>query len=148
MMPQGPGGMLGSPAVPDPIPLELAEKRQLLYAKGLDRGRTSVANALIAKGRLAESLEYLERSKDAGALDQVRRDAVRAGDLFSLVRVCQILKSDPTPAELRELAGNAERAERWYDAVNALARAGDAEASEAIRTARCPDFQPFKPANK
>jgi len=148
MMPQGPGRMLGSRTVPDPIPLELSEKRRLLYGKGLDRERSSVVNALVAKGRLAESLEYLERSKDFGALGQVRRDAVAAGDLFSLVRSCQILKADADPAELRELAGNAERAERWYDAVNALARAGDEEKSEALRLARCPEFQLFKPANK
>lgn len=134
--------------MPDPVPLELAEKRRLLYGKGLDRARASAVNALLAKGRLAEALEILDRSKEAGALDQVRRDAVRAGDLFSLVRACQILRAEPDPAELRDLAGNAERAERWFDAVNALARAGDAEKSETLRLARCPDFQIFKPAGK
>ena len=134
--------------MPDPVPLELAEKRRLLYGKGLDRERAAAVSALIGKGRLAEALEILDRTREAGPLDQVRRDAVRAGDLFSLVRACQILKVDPDPAELRDLAGNAERAERWYDAVNALARAGDAEKSDALRLARCPDFQPFKPANK
>ena len=147
-MPQGRGAVLGSRTVADPIPLELGEKRHLLYGKGLERGRASVVAGLIGKGRLAEALEYLERSRDAGALDQVRRDAVRAEDLFSLVRCCQILKAEAAPAELRELAANAQRAERWYDAVNAFARAGDAEASEALRVERCPDYQPFKPANK
>ncbi len=147
-MPQVPGGMLGSRTVNDPVPLELAEKRHLLYGKGLDRQRASVVNALLAKGRLAEALEILDRTKEAGALDQVRRDAVKAGDLFSLVRACQILRTDPTPPELRELAGIAERAGRYYDAVNALARSGDAEASETLRLSKCPDFQPFRPANK
>ena len=148
MMPQVPGGMLGSRTVPDPSPLELADKRRLLYGKGLDAERAAVVKALVGKGRLAEALEILDRTKDAASLGQVRKDAVRAGDLFSLVRSCQILKVDADPAELRELAGIAERAGRFYDAVNALARAGDAEASEALRQAKCPDFQPFKPANK
>ena|SRR5690349_1390578 len=131
-----------------PVPLELAEKRRLLYARGLDRERSAVVRELVGAGRLAEALEILDRTKDADALAEVRRAAVGAGDLFSLVRACQVLKSDPTPAELGELAGRAERAERWFDAVNAFDRAGDAERAEAVRAARCPDYRPFKPAGK
>jgi hypothetical protein len=134
--------------VPDPVPRELAEKRRLLYGKGLEKERTAAVHTLLSKGRLAEALEYLERMKDGADLAEVRRAAVRAGDLFSLVRACQILKADPEPAELRELGGNAERAERWFDAVNALDRAGDVERAEAIRAAQCPDYRPFKPAGK
>jgi hypothetical protein len=78
----------------------------------------------------------------------VRREAVRAGDAFSLTRACQILRVEADPSEWRELAANAERAERWFDAVNALERAGDAEKSEALRAERCPEFKPFRPAGK
>jgi hypothetical protein len=134
--------------VSTPIPLELADKRRLLYAKGIDRERSAVVEALIARGRLAEALEILDRTREPVALGKVRGDAVKAGDYFSLNRSCQILKAEPAPAELRDLAANAERASRFYDAVNALVRAGDAEKAEALRAARCPDFQPFRPANK
>jgi hypothetical protein len=114
----------------------------------MDRARAEAANRLLGQGRIAEALEILERTKDAGALDRARRDAVRAGDVFALARTCQILKAEAAASEWRELSQNAERAERWFDAVKALERAGDPEASEAIRAARCPDFRPLKPAGK
>lgn len=134
--------------MPDAIPVEFQEKRRLLYGKGMAARRAAVAGKLADAGRLAESLEYLERDRDAAALGRVRREAVRAGDGFSLVRSCQLLRAEPDPSEWRELAANAEGAGKWYDAVNALERAGDAEKAEAVRAARCPGFRPFKPAGK
>ncbi len=132
----------------EPVVVDFQEKRHLLYGKGLDARRTAAAAALLVKGRLAEALEILERTKGPEPLQRVRRDAVRAGDAFSLSRACQILRVEADPSEWRELAANAERAERWYDAVNALDRVGDLEKSEALRTARCPDFKPFRPTGK
>jgi hypothetical protein len=134
--------------VPDPLPLDLAAKRRLLYGKGLERKRQAAAEALVEAGRLAEALEVLEHTRDGAALDRVRRAAIAAGDAFSLARACQILKAAPDPAEWRDLAAAAERRERWFDAVNALERAGDAERAEAVRAERCPSFRPFRPAGK
>ena len=128
--------------------MEFQEKRRLLYGKGQEAARAAAGAALLGAGRLADALEYLERTKGAEPLAEVRRAAVRAGDFFSLVRACQILKAEPDAGEFRELAAEAERRERFYDAVNALERAGEAEKAEALRQARCPDFRPFRPAGK
>ncbi len=138
----------GRPLADHPVVTDFHEKRRLLYGKGLEGARAAAASAFLAKGRLAEALEFLERTKDENSLNRVRSEAVRAGDAISLARACQILRVEPTPAEWRELAQNAERAERWFDAVNALEKAGDLEKSEALRVARCPDFKLFRPAGK
>lgn len=129
-------------------PEDIREKRRLLYGKGMEARRTEAARSLVAKGRLAEALELLERARERPLLEDVRRRAVEAGDAFSLGRACQLLEAPPDPAEWRSLAERAERRERFYDAVNALERAGDAEKAEALREARCPEFRPFKPAGK
>jgi hypothetical protein len=129
-------------------PDDLPTKRRLLYGKGMETRRAAVAKALIAAGRLAESLEYLERKRERPLLEEARRRAVEAGDAFSLQRSCQLLEAPATPDEWRTLAERAERRERYYDAVNALERAGDAEKAEALRAAKCPDYAPFRPAGK
>jgi len=134
--------------VPEDIPLGLAEKRRILYGRGQEDRRAAVAAALVARGRLAEALEFLERTRDERLLAEVRRRAVLAGDAFALSRAAQILKAEPDPSEWRALATRAELAGRFFDAVNALERAGDAEGSGALRLQRCPDFRPFRPAGK
>ena len=88
---------------------------------------------------MAESLEYLEHTKDPDTLGKARREAVRRGDAFSLARACQILRAEPAPEEWRELAANAGAAGRFLDAVNALERAGDADGAEALRAAGQPE---------
>ena len=130
------------------IPIEFQAKRRLLHGAGMDRRRDEVADALVRQGRLAESLEYLEKTKDPARLSEVRRQAVAAGDVFSLVRACQILREDADANEWRQLASCAERAGRFYDAVNAWERSGDQAKADEVRGRNCPDFKPFKPAGK
>lgn len=132
----------------DPVPLELLAKRQILYGKGGEKRMRPLVHRLLGEGRLAEALEYLDRTRDPADLDMVRRAAVAAGDAFSLHRAAQFLKTTPDPSEWRELARVAEGRERWYDAVNALERAGEAEKAEELRSLRCPDYRPFRPAGK
>lgn len=129
-------------------PLDFLEKRRILYGKGMERRRLSVAARLADEGRLAEALEYLERERDEALLQRLRREAVLAGDAFVLARSCQLLRAAADPSEWRDLARYAEGKERWFDAVNALERAGDLEKSEELRAARCPGFRPFRPAGK
>ena len=132
----------------EPVPVELLEKRRILYAKGQEKRRAALAATLTAKGRLAEALEYLERGREETVLHQVRQAAVLAGDAFALSRACQILKVDADPAEWRGLAARAEGAGKYFDAVNAWEKAGEAEKAETLRLSRCPEFRPFKPAGK
>ncbi len=138
----------GDRAMADPAPLDFLEKRRILHARGMERRRASVSTRLLDEGRLAEAMEYIEKERDHALLDRVRRDAVTAGDAFSLARVAQLLKIAPEPSEWRDLARYAESKERWFDCVNALEKAGDLEKAEEVRAARCPGFRPFRPAGK
>lgn len=132
----------------DPAPLDFLEKRRILHARGMERRRAAVSLRLLDEGRLAEAMEYIEKERDQALLDRVRRDAVAAGDAFSLARAAQLLRIAPDPSEWRDLARHAEAKERWFDCVNALEKAGDLEMAEEVRAARCPGFQPFRPAGK
>ena len=134
--------------MPDAPPEDFVAKRRLLYGKGMESRRAAAARDLVAKGRLAAALELLERGREKPVLEDVRRRAVEAGDAFSLARSCQILDATASPEEWRSLAERAERKGRYYDAVNALERAGDAEKAEALRAAHCPEFKVFRPSGK
>jgi hypothetical protein len=134
--------------VATPIPDDLFERRRILYARDGGARIQAAAKELLQSGRLAESLEFLERAKDLALLNDARRRAIEAGDAFSLRRAGSLLEAEPTADEWRTLSARAEAKERWFDAVNALERAGDVEKAEELRAARCPDFRPFKPANK
>ena len=134
--------------MPGPLPDDLPTRRRLLYGKGLEAERAATAERFVEAGRLAEALEFLERGRENPLHEKVRRRAAEAGDAFSLQRAAQILEAAATPDEWRDLARRAESRERWYDAVNALERAGDAEKAAALRAARCPDYSPFRPAGK
>jgi len=134
--------------VATPVPDDFAERRRILYARDAGPRIQAAAKELLQAGRLAEALEFLERAKDLALLGDARRRAIEAGDAFSLRRAGSLLDAEPTPDEWRTLSARAEARERWFDAVNALERAGDVEKAEALRAARCPDFRPFKPANK
>ena len=134
--------------VATPVPDDIVERRRILYARdGKDR-IAAAAGSLLQAGRIAEALEFLERAKDQALLADARRRAVDAGDAFALKRACSILGAEASPDEWRSLAARAEAKERWFDAVNAYERAGDVEKSDEVRANRCPDYRPFKPANK
>lgn len=132
----------------DPIPLEFQDKRRVLLGKGQEAGRRAVAEALLAQGRLCESLEYLERTRDEVPLKRVVADAIRTGDVLAYARASHLLKAETKPAEWKELAEAAKRAERWFEAILALEKGGEQAAADALRAEKCPDFQPLKPANK
>lgn len=135
-------------AMPEDLPLALFEKRRLLHGRGQEPHRARAAAGFVAAGRLAEALEFLDRGPDAKLLEEVRRRAVLAGDAFALFHACRLLRAEAAASEWRDLATRAEMAGRFYDAVNALERAGEPEKAEALRLAKCPEFRPFKPAGK
>ena len=132
----------------DPIPLEFQDKRRVLLGKDREPERRAVAEALLARGRLAEALEYLERTRDEVPLKRVQAEAIRAGDVLAYARSSHLLKVETVPAEWRQLADAASRAERWFEAVTALERSGDQAAADELRAEKCPDYRPLKPANK
>ena len=130
------------------VPDDVLERRRILYAREGKARIMAAAQSLLQAGRIAEALEFLERAKDPALLADAKRRSVDAGDAFGLKRACSILDADASPDEWRALAARAEAKERWFDAVNAYERAGDVEKSDEVRANRCPDYRPFKPANK
>jgi hypothetical protein len=98
-----------------------AEKRRELVAAGSPE-LAAAARAYAEAGRWGEALECLEAQPDAELLDQARRWALEAGDLFVYRRALALAGREIEAAELEELAGAAQAAgkERFAGAARDL----------------------------
>ncbi len=125
------------------------EKRDLLHAESpkLDR-INAIAAKMLSDGRHAEAVDYVELTKDSTLVKQLADAAVGKGSTFLLQQAERIGGTEPSAEQWAQLIENAKRAERWLDAVRALTLSGDAEAAEALRLDKCPDYEPFKPLGK
>ena len=143
----GPGLRLGVMA--KGLPKDMMQKRAVLYSERASKDeQNAVADAFIAEERYGEALEFLELTRDAGRLDEIRRIGIEAGDTFLLLRAERI-SGEAVPAETwKQTAERAKARERYYDAYRALERAGLAEEAEALREEHLPDFTPFRPEGK
>jgi hypothetical protein len=130
-------------------PAHPIEKRDLLHAESPNVSKiTAIARKLAAEGRWPEAIDYLELVKDKDLLAKAESSAVERGSVWLLSQVARIAGHEIDPAQWRRLSESASRQERWRDAVRALSQAGDAEASEALRLEKCPEFEPFRPQGK
>lgn len=125
------------------------EKRELLHAETPNASRIdAVVEAMAASGRFPEAIDYLEISKSPALLAKAEADAVRRGSSWLLQQVDRIRGTPSSPETWSKLADAAQAAERWLDAVRALGTAGREADAEALRQAKCPDYEPFKPLGK
>jgi hypothetical protein len=130
-------------------PAHPLEKRELLHAEVPNKGRIdAVIEGMTADGRFPESIEFLEVSKNDGLLAKTEADAVKRGSAWLLQQVDRIRGTSSAPETWSKLAEHAQAAERWLDAVRALSLAGRDADAEALRAAKCPDYDPFKPLGK
>ena len=130
-------------------PAHPIEKRDVLHADPPNKAKVgAVAQQLAAAGRWPEAIDYIEVAPDAGLLAKAEAHAVDRGAAWLLQQVERIAGKKAEPEQWRKLSEAAARAERWRDAVRALALAGDAEKAEELRAQKCPDYQPFKPLGK
>lgn len=130
-------------------PAHPLEKRDLLQSEPLQTGKIDqVAAKMAAEGRFPEAVDYLELTKNAKLLDQAEADAVKRGAAWLLQQVERIRGTQCGADRWSALAEAAQAAERWHDAVRALQIAGREADAEALRTTKCPDYEPFKPLGK
>src|SRR5687767_4534079 len=130
-------------------PAHPLEKRDLLHAGQPNRARiAALVDKMASEGRWPEAIDYLEIAPDDGRIAKARADAIARGSAWLLQQVERISGKKAEPPEWVRLSESAARAERWRDAVRALASAGEAEKAEALRLEKCPDYDPFKPLGK
>ena len=130
-------------------PANPLEKRELLQADKPNASKIdAVAAALGAAGHWPEAVDYLEISKNADLLAKAEADAVQRGAAWLLSQADRIRGKASSPETWGRLAESAQKAERWIDAVRALGLAGREAEAEALRQAKCPDYDPFKPLGK
>jgi hypothetical protein len=131
------------------LPKDTMEKRSVLYSeKATEEELNSLADRYVAAERFGEALEFLEKTRDEGRLETIRREAAERGDTFLLLRVDH-LRREPLPTEVWLTA--AERATelgKYHDAYRALLKASREEEAEALRADHLPEYQPFKPEGK
>jgi len=130
-------------------PAHPIEKRDLLHADAPNRSRIeAIAEKLASEGRWPEAIDYLEVTHDEKLLAKAEADAVVRGAAWLLQQVERISGKKCDPEKWQRLSDAAARAERWRDAVRALALAGKTAEAEALRVEKCPDYEPFKPLGK
>ena len=130
-------------------PAHPIEKRDLLHADAPNRARIqAIAAGLASEGRWPEAIDYLEVVGDEKLFAKAEADAVAQGASWLLQQIERISGKKCDPAQWGKLSDSAARAERWRDAVRALAMAGKPAEAEALRAEKCPDYDPFKPLGK
>ena len=130
-------------------PAHPIEKRDLLHGDPPNRVRIqAIAEGLAAEGRWPEAIDYIEVVGDDKLLAKAEADAIAGGTSWLLQQIERISGKKRAPEQWEKLSDAAARAERWRDAVRALAMAGHPERAEALRLEKCPDYDPFKPLGK
>jgi hypothetical protein len=130
-------------------PAHPIEKRDILHADPANVARVkAIGQKLAAEGRWPEAIDYLEIVPDQGLLDKARAHAIETGAVWLLQQIERITGTKAESAQWLALSDSAGRSERWRDAVRALAFSGNGEGAEALRAAKCPEYDPFKPLGK
>jgi hypothetical protein len=130
-------------------PAHPIEKRDLLHAENPNRSRIhALADKISSEGRWPEAIDYIEIAPEADRLRKAETDAVTRGSAWLLSQVERISGKKADAATWVKLSESAARNERWRDAVRAMAMSGQAEAAEALRLEKCPEYEPFKPLGK
>lgn len=111
-----------------------AEKRKLLFGKDVSAETLDACgDFLVGEGRLEESLEFYEKSKNADKLRGVLGTAVQEGDVCLFLRAKKLLKENATPQEWEKIAWNAAGAGKLRFALTAYERAGNAAKVEELK---------------
>ena len=130
-------------------PAHPIEKRDLLHAEAPNRSRIlGISEKLAAEGRWPEAIDYIEVVPDAKLLARAEAEAIARGSVWLLAQVERISGKKCDADQWMKVSASAAAGERWRDAVRALGMSGRTDEAEALRTEKCPDFDPFKPLGK
>jgi hypothetical protein len=75
---------MADPKLPDPL------KRRHLLQDQSGAAAARSAEAYLAAGRTIDAIEFLARAEDTAKLDELRREAIAAGDAFLLRAVVRV----------------------------------------------------------
>ena len=118
-----------------PLPTEERVRELTADPKLTNDQANQYADLFIASGKQAIALMFLERSKDAGRLGQVKAAAVGSGDAFLLHGVERISPGLVQSGEWREAGGRAMSEGKFLFARDCYEKAGDEEKALAARGA-------------
>ncbi len=122
---------------------EFSKKRKVLFDdKDSGRQRLQTGIAFKEAGRYDDALEFLARCDEPDAAGQIREIAdiaLQECNVPVYLRAKGILKEEPDPAAMADLAGNAEETGRPSMAVLAFQKSGMSEKAEEIRNRLLPD---------
>ena len=134
---------------PSREPRNPLEKRDLLHAEQPKADRIdAVAEKLLASGRTAEAVDYIEISRTPKLVAQLGEVAKTTGSPFLLAQYERLSNEKAGEEAWRGVSAISLKAGRAMDAVRALQAANLDDEAEAIRMEHCPDFEPFRPQNK
>ncbi|MFN7973466.1 MAG: hypothetical protein U0166_14145 [Acidobacteriota bacterium] len=108
--------------------LTIADKQKML-STGTKEVLTAWGDFYKQEGRIHDALDFYERAAATDRLEDLRKAAVTDGNYFLYRRATQVLKIDPSPADLEVLAGRA--AATGSDAYARQARGEPIEPPEA-----------------
>jgi hypothetical protein len=130
-------------------PANPLEKRDLLHADSPKADRIdAIAEKLLAEGRNSEAIDYIEITRTPALLQRVHDLGLAAGSPFLLQQWERLSGTKAGPDLWQQVSRTAAEAGRFMDAVRALRLCDMDEEAEALRLAKCPDFDPFRPDNK
>lgn len=87
----------------------------------------------LSAGKFAPAMMFYERSKDAGRLARVKKEALQLGDAFLLHWLTRIAPDLVAEAEWREAGERAMREGKFLFARDCFEKAGDADRAQAAR---------------
>ena len=121
----------------EPAPLPSEERvRELTADPKLTPEQANEYGDLFARaGKLAQALMFYERTKDPARLEQVKKEAVRAGDAFLLHGVSRLAPDLVDQLEWREAGDRAMAEGKFLFARECYERSGDTDKAESARGA-------------
>ncbi len=90
-------------AIPDPL-----TRRHLLEKKISESQARSLSEAYLEAGRSSDALAFLVRAGATEKLNELREQAIEAGDTFLLRAVCEALRVEASASDWQRLAEAAE----------------------------------------
>ena len=109
---------MSRPKIPGPLERRHLIERELAPAQAL-----KTAEAYLAAGRSLEAVEFLAKAGDGEGLQELRREALEAGDFFLMRAVADAMGKAPDRDEWLALAAAAEAAGKQRYAADARRQA-------------------------
>ena len=109
---------MARPKIPGPL-----ERRHLIERELAPAQAIKTAEAYLAEGRAIEAVEFLAKAEDGERLQELRREALEAGDFFLMRAVAGAMGKAPDRDEWLALAAAAEAAGKQHYAADARRQA-------------------------